>query len=521
MLSGLLGQKRVYFLLLLCYAALAFGLPFNKVVLSLATMLSALIVLLDFDRKAYAARIRENAPIKLLLLFLAFHLLSALWTTNFTYFLFDLNAKLPFYVIPLVLVLKPVVNKRDYLLIFGVFLASVAFFSAWNFISYFVWRKSEFSDMRDMSRFISHIRFGLMIVFGIVLCVFWLIRQELRHKWIALLLICWFLTYTYFSEVFSSYAILLGILIIALLFAIQRGRYRKLMNLAFLGLMGFVVAFVVFTFISFRQQHIKPKAEDLPEKTAEGYYYLHDLSSNSFINGHHVYSYICDPELTREWEKVSRFRLRDTNRFGYEHYYILIQYMTSKGLKKDAQGFSRLTENDIRRIEQGHHVSFEAEVGFMNRFHTLIDEFTDDDPNGKTVLQRVEFLKTGMHIFQKNWLFGVGSGDLADAFAAEYKNSKTRLKEENQLRTHNQVLTYFISFGIIGGIIFLLLILVSFVYFYRHRLPLAFLFLAIIVLSFLSEDTLETQMGATFFALFFGLFIAQGNINLTADPNEA
>lgn len=521
MLSGLLGQKRVYFLLLLCYSALAFGLPLNKVVLSLATMLSALIVLLDFDRKAYAGRIRENTPVKLLLLFLGFHLLSALWTTNFDYFLFDLNAKLPFYAIPLVLVLKPLESKRDYWLIFGFFLAAVAFCSVWNFVSYFGWRKSEFSDTRDMSRFISHIRFGLMVVFAIVLCAFWLLHRELRYKWLALSLICWLLVYTYFSEVLSSYAILLGVAVIGLLFAIQRGRYRKLMNFTFLGLLSALVIFAAFTVVSFRQQHIKPKAQDLPRKTSGGFYYFHDLSSNAFINGHHVYSYICDPELSREWEKVSRFDLRDTNRFGYEHYYILIQYMTSRGLRKDAEGFGHLTENDIRRIEQGHHLSSEAEVGFMNRFHALIDEFTDDDPNGKTVLQRVEFLKTGFAIFSKNWLIGVGSGDLADAFAEEYKLSKTRLREENRLRTHNQIFTYFISFGIIGGTLFMAFVIVSFVYFYRRKLPLAFLFLGIIVLSFFSEDTLETQMGGTFFALFFGLFVSKGNVHLIAEQDEA
>ncbi|MCE3296606.1 MAG: hypothetical protein K0R65_2320 [Crocinitomicaceae bacterium] len=519
MLSGLLGQKRVYFIFLLCYAALAFGLPFNKVVLSLATLLSALLVLLDFDRKAYAERIRENLPVQLLLFFLGFHLLSALWTANFTYFFFDLNAKLPFYVIPLVLVLKPLESKRHYLLIFGIFLASVAFFSAWNFMAYFAWNKDEFSDTRGMSQFISHIRFGLMIVLSIVLCLFWIIRRELKYKWLAFVLIAWFLVYTYFSEVFSSYAILFGVALIGLLFAIQRGRYRRLMNFSFLALLGGTLFFVVYTVISFKQQHIKPKAEDLPEKTKEGFYYLHDLSSNAFINGHHVYSYICAPELDREWEKHSDYTLRDTNRFGYEHYYILVQYMTSKGLKKDAEGFSKLTSADIRRIEEGHHLSSEAEVGFMNRFHSLIDEFTDDDPNGKTVLQRVEFLKTGMRIFKKNWLLGVGSGDLPDAFAQEYQVSKTRLHPENQLRTHNQVFTYYISFGIIGGTIFVLLLISSFVYFYRKRLPIGFLFLAIAVFSFFSEDTLETQMGATFFALFFGLFISRGNKFLIAHEN--
>lgn len=520
MLSRLLGEKQLDRIVLLCYLAMAFGLPFNKVVLSLATMLSALIVLLDFDGKSYAQRIRECRPLQFLLFFLGFHLLSVFWTSNLDYFLFDLNAKLPFYAIPLIMVLKPVKEKSHYRLIFAVFLGSVAFFSAWNFITYFLWHKNEFSDMREMSRFISHIRFGLMLVFGVLLCVFWLIDRELKAKIIPVILMTWFLIYIYFSEVFSAYGILTAVLLIGILLAIQRGRYRKLLNFTFLVVVGAFIGFAVFTVDSYRKQHVKSKVEDLPERTREGFFYFHDLSSNAFINGNHVYSYISDPELYREWAKVSSYDLRDTNRFGYQHYYILIQYMTSKGLRKDAEGFRQLSTEDIRRIERGHHLSSEAEVGLLNRFHSLMDEFTNDDPNGKTVLQRIEFLKAGMRIFENYWFLGVGSGDLADAFKNEYMVSNSKLKEENRLRTHNQIFTYYISFGIIGGTLFVVFLALSFVWFYKRRMYLAFLFLSIVVLSFFSEDTLETQMGATFFAFFFGLFINSGYLSLTAKHHE-
>lgn len=519
MLSGLIGEKLTYRIIFIAYLALAIALPFNKVVLSLATLLSVLVVLLDFNLKNYTHLILKNRIILLLFVFLLLHLLSFFWSENHTYFLKDLNSKLPFYVLPLVLVLKPIESKSHCLILFGTFIASVLFFSIYNFTTYFAYTKTLVDDIRLMSQFISHIRFGLMLVFCIALCLFWLNSESLKYKWIPLMLIPWFTFYIYTSEVFSSYLALFGVLMVAGFLKILNSRKRKLGLFVYFIAIGICILSLLFLVYYVQRNNILPKQSELELKTKEGNLYTHDLSTRYFINGHHVYSYICGFELIREWSQVSKYNLLDTNEIGYQHYYILVQYMTSKGLRKDAEGFKKLNEKDIQKIEAGIHNYKEEKYGFLNRITILVNEFSDNDPNGKTVQQRLEFLKTGINIYKKNWLFGVGSGDLQDAFDNQYVEMNSKLKSENRLRAHNQILTYFISFGALGGILFCIFLLISFRFFYQKRLYLAVIFLTVICISFLSEDTLETQMGATFFALFFGFFISK-SANLLIESNN-
>jgi hypothetical protein len=512
MLSKLIGEKRVYSLLLIAYSALALGLTFNKVVLSLATILLFLIVLLDFNFQNYKKAILQNKIIQVLLLFLLLHLLSFFWSENVEYFLKDLNSKLPFYTIPLVFVLKPIREKKQTYIIFATFLFSLTLLSLINFISYYGWRKTEFDDIRNLSLFVSHIRFGLMLVFGIILSTFWLYSKELKFKIIPILLIFWFLIYTYFSEVLSSYLALFGVIFVAIIYKIFKSENKKkyILALTILVVSLFTSFYILKTNIE--KTHTKPKLNELQKYTKGGNEYEHYLEHNHFINGNLVFVNISGKELFRDWSKYSKTSLNDTAQNGNSIYFTLIQYMTSKGLKKDAEGLRKLSKKDFKNIELGKVKFKDDSDGFLARLNTIFNEFYDDNPNGKTILQRVEYLKAGKSIFFKNLIFGVGSGDLQDEFNKQYEQSNSKLLPENRLRTHNQIFTYFISFGIIGGFIFLLLFYVSIRYFIRSDNFLALLFTSEILISFLSEDTLETQMGATFFALFFGLFISSTKI---------
>jgi hypothetical protein len=246
------------------------------------------------------------------------------------------------------------------------------------------------------------------------------------------------------------------------------------------------------------------------EKTALGNHYDFVANKSTRINGTPVYTYICGYELKEEWSKKSTKGIFEINPSGYENYYILIQYLASKGyLKKDAETFNKLTVHDIKNIESGINNCCPSQSrGLLNRLIKLREEFYEQDPNGKTIKQRFEYVKAGYSIFIKHPLLGVGSGDLDDAFKSHYKETNSTLKIENRLRTHNQFLTYFISLGLVGGILFIYLIYKSFIYFYQQQIQLGFYFLILISISFLSEDTLETQMGATLFGLFYGLFIS-------------
>lgn len=512
MLSKLLGTHAVQRLLLIGYSALAIGLPLNKIVLSLATMLVALITLLDFNKNDYYQKIKDSKLLQVLLLFLFIHLLSYFWSDNSSYFLKDLNAKLPFYTLPIVFVLKPIRNKKELHMILGSFLLSLLVTSLINFIVFYSYHPK--ADTREMSLFLSHIRYGLMLVFGITICYFWLNSKENKYKFIPLILISWWMIYIYFSEVASAYVTLL-IIILFLSFQIIKSTSKLFIkrSIYFLlfGLIGTISSiFIYYFFIDVKPYPIPKKYE----RTAKGNFYDYNEHKKTFINQVPVYTYYCDRELKQEWAKVSKKGILDKNPSGYENLFILIQYMASKGfLKKDAQTFQQLSTQDIKNIENGiHNCCPEKNTGFIKRIKILREELFDSDPNGKTVRQRIEYLKAGVEIYKSNPVIGIGSGDIADVFSTYYLQNDSRLSLENQLRTHNQFFTYFISFGLIGGLIFVYLIVISFQWFKRQQIQLATCFLIIMVLSFLSEDTLETQMGATFFGLFYGLFISSKNL---------
>jgi hypothetical protein len=508
MLSKIFGEKRVYQLLLFAYISLAFGVTFNKIILSLATILSFLVVLFDFNFQAYKNAIRENKIIQLLLLFLLVHLFSFFWSENIAYFLKDLNSKLPFYAIPLVFVLKPIQDKKYVNYILAAFLFSLTVISLINFISYYGWRKTEFDDVRSLSLFSSHIRFGLMLIFGIVISLFWINSKELKFKIIPILLFFWFLTYTYFSEVLSSYLAILGLIFVWIIYKIGKSSNKKKYILYLIITSLTLITSIYFLKINLDKTHVIPKASEIVKYTKEGNEYEHYLQYKHFINEKFVFIEISGKELFRDWSKYSSISLNDTCKNGNSLYFTLIQYMTSKGLKKDAEGLRQLNKQDIKNIESGKTRYKDDPEGFFVRLRTIFSEFSDDNPNGKTVLQRIEYLKAGKIIFSNNYLLGVGSGDLQDEFNRYYESTNSNLYPENRLRTHNQIFTYFISFGVFGGLHFILIFVVSIRKFVRENNLLALLFISIILISFLSEDTLETQIGGTFFALFFGLFIS-------------
>jgi ABC-type phosphate transport system permease subunit len=77
---------------------------------------------------------------------------------------------------------------------------------------------------------------------------------------------------------------------------------------------------------------------------------------------------------------------------------------------------------------------------------------------------------------------------------------------KNQIRAHNSFLTSAITFGVFGFMIFVYLLTSSGrIQIQRQNLS-GFIFWTIMLVTFLFEDTLETQTGITMFAFFIALF---------------
>ncbi len=129
------------------------------------------------------------------------------------------------------------------------------------------------------------------------------------------------------------------------------------------------------------------------------------------------------------------------------------------------------------------------------------------NPSGHSITQRFEYWKIAKHIFVNNPFIGVGTGDIDDEFKLYYASHDTPMKKEFQFRAHNQYFTILSTFGMIGFVLFIAAFLVPYFKGIERYSFLPSMFIIITMLSMLTEDTLETQAGATFVSFFFSIFL--------------
>lgn len=182
-----------------------------------------------------------------------------------------------------------------------------------------------------------------------------------------------------------------------------------------------------------------------------------------------------------------------------------MRYMSSMDLNKDAAGFAKLTQQDIHNIEKGYASVYTS--GFLSRYYGIKYQLNNTmDPNEHSQLKRFEYWKTGIQIARENLLIGVGTGDVQREFNKQYERNRSILTEENRRRTHNNFLTVLITFGIPGLFLFFWFHAEFLIQNIRDRFLPGLAFISIVLLSYLFEDTLETQTGITFVAYFLALF---------------
>lgn len=471
--------------------------------MSVGMMLIALNVLLEADFRSYWGRMKSNRAFLLILVFFWLHALSLLWSDNIDYGIQDFKAKLPIFVIPTVLCWKPVTKQIHINLILTAFLGSLIFTSIYNVLAYQqVFGSRAYDDIRGLSLFCSHIRYALLISLGAGVSIVAAIRIR---KWAIpfVILSLWFVAYTLYSQVITGAITMAGVIAIASISFLSKR--SKLLSIGVLVFSVSVVSAIAFWLFS--PLDIDPKEyENLDRRTPKGNWYSHTLDLISSETGRPILIYVCEPELEREWNKRSKIPYRGYNVQGDQVNFTLIRYMESKNLRKDGMDFAKLSDKDIRNVEMG--CASVNHSGLMARMHSLKDELNnEEDPNGHSLLQRMEYWKGAWTLARTNLFIGLGSGDVQDAFNHYYDRTNSPLLEENRKRAHSQFLTVLLTFGLPGFILFMVLIVYSFKRLTDNRHLIGLFALSIAVLSFFMEDTLETQTGATFFALFFGLYV--------------
>lgn len=514
MLDRLTGKPVHLYLHLFSCFLLAAGLPSTKIPLSVGSMLILLNVLLEADFKTYWSKLRSNRIAIGLWCYIACEWISLFWTHDSSYALHDLRVKLPLYIIVVVLIAKPLTERRHLIGLLGFFLASLLVTSLINVGTYqHWWGHKAYDDIRGLSLFGSHIRYALMIGMGIALCIAW-ITQRLPYRGIAVALILWWTWYTYVSQVIAGYVAIVMLLFVGTVFLIAALRSSFVRWSIAGAALAAIIASVWWTVDFFQPEQHKVSMEHLEQWTANHNWYRHDRDDVIWENGYPVVAYISDAELSKAWNSVSHIDYATgKDRKDQPLYFTLWRYMTSKGLRKDSVGFSSMTPTDRANVENGIASVELAKGGLKARLYSVKHQIEHpENPNGHSLLQRLEYWKAARTIIDKHPFFGVGAGDVQSAFKDYYAHSETRLRPELQLRSHNQYLTTWITSGIPGLAAFLLWWILLLRMAWKRRLFIVMAFAAIALSSFLMEDTLETQMGVTFVAFFYGLFVSSTSL---------
>jgi hypothetical protein len=263
----------------------------------------------------------------------------------------------------------------------------------------------------------------------------------------------------------------------------------------------------------------------LEKLTESGSPYEHDINARDYENGYLVYVNFCQDELRQEWNKRSDLDYDGTDNRGQELRYTLIRFLASKGLNKDSVTVGLLSDSEIKSIEKGiANVDYQTIGSLHSRVHQVLWEIHNlqagGDPSGHSAAQRFEFWKAATGIIKDNYLAGVGTGDLPAAFKNQYEKMDSPLSEKWRLRAHNQYLSFAVAFGIPGLLWFLATLLIPLVSGIKNRNFLYASFAIAAMVSMITEDTLETQAGVTFFALFNSLFLFVNPQNSAGDGKK-
>ena len=489
----------------------------------------------DKGFKAKLFRFWSNKPAVLLVAFYLLHVVGLLWTTDFDYALKDLRVKLPILVMPFILSSMPPLDRKRFDQVMLVYVASVFVATVFSSVTY--WRH-DYEDIREISHFISHIRFCLNIVFCIAIIGWYIVKNKVpepvegptcypKHpvpafstrfavnRYLQYFLVFWFVWQIYIFESLSGYVVLAALVVVSVVYVFLRWKKGMGWRIAIVASAVVVIVAGSLWAVSYVKPLIEVEPVDfstLEKKTAQGNDYWHDTIHNPIEDGKYVGLYYCRKELQEAWSQRSALPLDGNTLNGENLEATLARYLTSKGLRKDAEGVATLTDTDIHNIEQGvanyynwSHPGLRARLSSTLFEYNLYRRF--NNPNGGSLAQRIEYTRASFHIIRQHPLFGVGTGDVPQAFAQTYDEIHSPLKEEFRFRAHNQYLSIAVAFGLVGLAFFLLVLFYPWLASRKNHTYIYVVFLVIMLLSMFPEDTLETQAGASLFAFFESLLL--------------
>jgi len=506
-------HHRYLYLFGLCL--LAIGLPFSHFLMSISQIILLGNWLWEGDLKRKFSELTSSKGVWIFISLFVLHLIGLSYTQDLEYGLKDVRIKLPLLFLPLVIGTSLQLAEKEFRLVVSCFVGSVTLSSLLCMGVFLGFTEHVIESTRDISIFISHIRFGLNIVMALCFLGYFMFQQSANGVG-RLLEGALFVWLTIFLFVLGSFTaiVLYGVVVFMLLFLMAKNVPHKNVRR---GVVSAMVLAVVLPLLLVglewnRFYNIHSDDSNLIQHSPRGEKYIHNPDRKHLENGWYVYRYIAEEELKKAWNEKSTVAFDGKDHKGQILRTTLIRYMTSKGLKKDLDGMAQMAPKDIEAVENGiANYRFETDNFISTRIYTIIWETyhfrMGSNPESNSVGQRFEFWKTAFFIIQHNPIIGVGTGDNKGAFQEAYRETETLLSTKYQLRSHNQLFSFLVQFGILGGLWFLVAILFPIRANNGLKDYFFMVFFTIAFLSLMNEDTLETQAGATFFVFFYALLL--------------
>ncbi len=115
---------------------------------------------------------------------------------------------------------------------------------------------------------------------------------------------------------------------------------------------------------------------------------------------------------------------------------------------------------------------------------------------------RAAIWKSSLGIIRTNFLTGVGTGDVKDELLHSYTTGRIYPAYKLRMNAHSQYLQTFITLGVSGFLVLVLMILLPALRAFRRRDLVYLLFLFLFSFNILVESMLEEQAGVIFYAFF-------------------
>lgn len=508
-----LPYRKIYLTL---FTLIAIGLIWSRALLSISIGLIAISWILEGNFSEKFKIIQKRKSIVAITSLFWIPLFGLLFTDNIQYGLKELNTALPFLAIPLVAgTIKPFTIKEQKTFLYT-FLVALILNTLYNLIKFYI----DFEhghDYRDMSHFISHIRYSFIIILSILGAFYFLkedkyILSQTQKNFLRIAAI-WLICFLFILQAFSGVATFIILLFIYLIRkAFISNKKIGIIIVTSILTIGIVTGSYIYIDILEPFISTQETPKELPSHTVNGNLYHHEFEDQMLENGNRVGFFQNCYELHREWSKRSEIPLIGSCTNGDNLEAVCIRYLTSRNLTKDSLGLSHLSDIEIKAIENGvANERFLNHLNPFNRVYIIIWELhsyaNGMHPLGHSIPQRIEYMKAATHAIEKEAVTGYGTGDIFDVLHTSYDEINSPLKGNDRRKPHNQIITWAVSYGVLGMLFLIGAFIYAFGFEGSFKKFLPSMLFGVVLLSFLNEDTFGTQAGVSFTAFFYSLYV--------------